>query len=266
MIHASLDPPRSGEDNMALDQEMLERAEREQVTYLRLYRWSEPTLSLGHFQQPEQRGEHAASSRIAMVRRASGGGAIVHDCEWTYAIAMPQPKLLVGASQEMYDLIHDRLTELLRSLGWPAFKWNRSCSTHSAEGTNSVPLKETAGEKKGTKQPFLCFDRRSCGDIVIGEHKVVGSAQRRLGSSVLQHGSILLCRSAAAPELSGILDLPRSLDRDIETRLSSTALEIESILAANFSTSWLELGEPLLCWIQDALTKTTPTQTCSSAR
>ena len=55
--------------------------------------------------------------------------------------------------------------------------------------------------------PFLCFLRHTQGDVLLGEHKIAGSAQRRAAGAVLQHGSVLLSRSAAAPELPGIEQL-----------------------------------------------------------
>ncbi len=74
-------------ENMAIDRQMLEDAERTGSTYIRVYRWSEPTLSLGHFQTDEAREQHLPSRNLATVLRASGGGAIVHHHEWTYAVA-----------------------------------------------------------------------------------------------------------------------------------------------------------------------------------
>jgi lipoate-protein ligase A len=56
-------------------------------------------------------------------------------------------------------------------------------------------------------EPFLCFQRRAVGDVLLGEHKIAGSAQRRRGGAILQHGSVLLARSPYAPELPGISDL-----------------------------------------------------------
>src|SRR5262249_18449630 len=54
---------------------------------------------------------------------------------------------------------------------------------------------------------FLCFQRRESRDVILGEHKIAGSAQRRQQGAVLQHGSILWARSNSAPELPGIADL-----------------------------------------------------------
>jgi lipoyl(octanoyl) transferase len=60
------------------------------------------------------------------------------------------------------------------------------------------------------RQPFLCFERKMTGDVLVGETKVAGSAQRRTDGAVLQHGSLLLARSALAPGLPGLEDLSAS--------------------------------------------------------
>ncbi|OHB69677.1 MAG: hypothetical protein A2V70_16370 [Planctomycetes bacterium RBG_13_63_9] len=67
------------------------------------------------------------------------------------------------------------------------------------------------GRRQGQgEQPFLCFERRSPGDVLVGGVKIAGSAQRRRRGAVLQHGSVLLGRSPAAPELPALGDLARN--------------------------------------------------------
>jgi lipoate-protein ligase A len=68
-------------------------------------------------------------------------------------------------------------------------------------------LHEACDAEIPAREPFLCFQRRAAGDLVLGGHKIGGSAQRRRKGAVLQHGSILFERSPAAPELAGISDL-----------------------------------------------------------
>src|SRR5436190_15116613 len=85
-----IDPPLIGPMNMAIDEALLESAATDGVATLRLYQWSEPTLSLGYFQAAEERERHQASTNCPLVRRASGGGAILHDRELTYSLALPE--------------------------------------------------------------------------------------------------------------------------------------------------------------------------------
>lgn len=238
--YAYVDIARSGETNMAIDRELLEAAERQQCAWVRLYRWAEPTLSLGRFQATIDRSVHLPSAQLPKVLRASGGGAIVHHHEWTYSLAVPVGRNQVGAAPQLYDLVHDALVAGLRDLGWDAAKWKAAqpeaaCSTDSQVSASARPREASAScgsvSAASGQAQFLCFSRRSCGDIVCNGFKVVGSAQRRLGSSVLQHGSILYDRSEFAPELPGLAQLPRSPDsgppalRDNERSASSSIVQ-----------------------------------------
>jgi lipoate-protein ligase A len=186
-----IDPPAAGAWNMAVDEVFLETAATTGTATLRFYEWETPTLSLGYFQSIEDRRQHAASRECSVVRRASGGGAILHDRELTYSIALPQRAGGLAEASRLYDITHETLIQGLAELGVSAAKYGGmpQCR-HSGAGAD--------------EEPFLCFLRRTCTDIVIGGNKVVGSAQRRRRGAVLQHGSILLGRSQFAPELPGI--------------------------------------------------------------
>src|SRR4051812_32892006 len=80
-----------GHTNMAADEVLLESA-LGGVASLRFYTWSAPTLSLGYFQHAAERAADANLSRLAWVRRSTGGAAIVHHHELTYALALPPGK------------------------------------------------------------------------------------------------------------------------------------------------------------------------------
>jgi lipoate-protein ligase A len=174
---------------MAVDEALLETAAADGQCTLRLYRWQEPTLSLGYFQNYGDRWQHAESSRAAVVRRPSGGGAILHDREVTYSLAIPSRHLLAVRRLECYEAVHVALVEVLAQWGIQAMLAARS--EHPAV----------------RHEPFLCFQRRSPGDVLVGGSKIGGSAQRRAHGAVLQHGSVLLARSAAAPQLAGLEDV-----------------------------------------------------------
>jgi len=184
-----IDGPCDGAWNMALDEALLEAAIEQQAASLRFYQWSEPTLSLGYFQAARDRQMHVGSRDCALVRRSTGGGAIVHDRELTYSVALPKGHPLAREPAGLYDLAHDTLVELLR--GW---------------GMAAERVREASQD-----EAFLCFGRRSVGDVVLEGYKVAGSAQRRRQGAVLQHGSILLGTSRAAVELPGIGELARTV-------------------------------------------------------
>lgn len=192
--YSYIDQPRSGLMNMAIDEAMLEFADQHQVVVLRLYEWSEPTLSLGYFQKVGEREEHEASRSISLVRRATGGGAIVHHHDLTYALAIPQASSTVGAAPATYAAVHAAMVEWLNEMGVAARQWEETYKLPTP-GAPSAGLSKTE---------FLCFHRRSSGDVVVGEHKVLGSAQRRGKAALLQHGSLLLATSQYAPSLVGL--------------------------------------------------------------
>lgn len=188
-----VDPPLSGEQNMAIDEALLRNVKPDWPIVLRIYRWDRPTLSLGHFQRIEDRGQHSLLSKLPWVRRRTGGGAIVHDQELTYSVLLPNRDCLPskGHSEALYRDIHLSFVEKLSSLGWDA-GLSESCACPTS--------------REGNPEPFLCFSRRSPVDLIVSGDKIVGSAQRRTATGLLQHGSLLLRRSQWTPELCGLLD------------------------------------------------------------
>lgn len=190
-----IDPPAAGAWNMAVDEALLETAATTGQATLRFYEWCEPTLSLGYFQSIADRQKHAASRDCPLVRRCSGGGAILHDRELTYSLTIPQPPGSISSASELCNAVHQTLVSALVELGIMATLYRAATDCR------------TASNVWRSGEPFLCFERRGCSDIVFSGAKIVGSAQRRRRGAVLQHGSILLGRSQHAPELPGIVDL-----------------------------------------------------------
>jgi len=162
--------PRPGWLNMAIDAVLLERAEAGE-RWVRLYAW-EPTLSFGRHEPVERRYDSAtiAALGLAVVRRPTGGRAVWHADELTYAVAAPAADL--GSLQQAYRRVHEWLRDALRSLGAPA---------------ELAPRGRAVGVDEGA-----CFASPAGGEIVVAGRKVVGSAQLRQGTAMLQHGSILL--------------------------------------------------------------------------
>ena len=174
---------------MALDQALLETTDQRQAITLRFYRWSEPTLSLGYFQKSDDRDLHPPSAGCSMVRRSSGGGAILHDHELTYSICVPESNRWSKKSDRLYDLVHRQVIEIL--------------ADHGIQASLVADSQQSSNENKS----FLCFQRRTTGDVVVGDSKICGSAQRRLRNALIQHGSLLLATSERAPELAGLAEL-----------------------------------------------------------
>jgi len=197
-----VDEPASGAWNMAVDEALLESASITRQPVLRFYSWAEPTLSLGYFQRLEDRCHHEASLNCPVVRRASGGGAIVHDRELTYSFCVPVKDRLSNDVFALYRSFHETLVQILDS-----------CHV-------SASLREAAGASS-RQAVFLCFQRHTNGDVLVDNRKIAGSAQRRHRGAILQHGSILLATSPSAPELPGIKEL------------SGSALEITKV-----ATNW----------------------------
>jgi lipoate-protein ligase A len=244
------DGPADGVWNMAVDEALLETvglAASTPASVLRFYQWSPATLSLGYFQGLAERQFHAPSRDCPLVRRASGGGAILHDRELTYSFATAVASGL-GGHEVLYDAFHETLVEALADWGVratrvPAARVHataqtatqlvaiipkspgvpptgsptaRSTAGGTADGTSGGTAEGTAdtsrqvsprGLPEANETAFLCFERRSPGDVVVAGMKVGGSAQRRNRGALLQHGSVLLRRSPFAPELPGIAEL-----------------------------------------------------------
>ena len=164
--------PDDGPGNMALDEALMRRAAASGEAVFRVYAWSAPTLSLGRNQRA--RGDYdldiARELGIGVVRRPTGGRALLHDHEVTYSVTMPASD--ADDADAAYTFINDILLGALEALGVPARR---------ATDTASIP-------------PGLrpCFDAPSAHEIVLGDRKLVGSAQWRRGGALLQHGSILV--------------------------------------------------------------------------
>lgn len=157
---------------MAIDQCLLDRADRMGERWLRLYRWEPHCLSFGRHEPALRRydRDRIAALGLDVVRRPTGGRAVWHARELTYAVAAPSDEL--GGLREAYLEIHRMLVEALARLDVPA---------HLAP----------AGPP-GSLDAGACFSRPAGGELLVEGRKMVGSAQLRQGTALLQHGSILL--------------------------------------------------------------------------
>jgi lipoate-protein ligase A len=153
---------------MATDEALLDQVIRSGGAFLRLYRWNPPTLSIGR----NQALEGVVRDDLPWVRRPTGGTAVWHEHEVTYAVAAPIA--LFGSLRNAYCQIHTRIAAALRSLGVDAVL---------------APAVRPFG------RPAACFAAPVGGEILAGGRKLVGSAQVRRGTAFLQHGSVLLAGS-----------------------------------------------------------------------
>ena len=168
--------PRTAAENMALDEAIMDAvAEGAAPPTLRFYQWAPPGLSLGK-RQPLSGVDLAACERdgVDVVRRATGGFAILHTDELTYSVATtPNDPRAAGAILDAYRSLSQGLLAGLRRLGVPA-EMNPVVpgGTHNASAA--------------------CFEVPSAYEITAGEYKLIGSAQTRPAGRVLQHGSLPL--------------------------------------------------------------------------
>ena len=190
-----VDPPASGPKNMAVDHALAACLSPGNAV-LRIYRWSRPTVSFGRNEPACDRYDPAAGrdAGIEFVRRPTGGRAVLHDRELTYAAVLPLPAR--GGLRGTYGLINRGLVEALRSLGVPAVL---AKARGSPAGLDAGP----------------CFDEPAPGEVTVAGRKLVGSAQARLEGVILQHGSLLI--GPGQERLLGLVSTPAG-----EERLSST--------------------------------------------
>jgi lipoyl(octanoyl) transferase len=177
-----------GPTNMAGDEVLVRTAAEHGIASLRFYGWSQATLSLGYFQPASVRLSDPRLAALPFVRRPSGGGAIVHHHEVTYALAVPPGKEWHAGGPwmpRMHRVIAQALAE-------------------SGIGDRLTAVTELNAVKHGA---VLCFQQLTPGDLICGASKVVGSAQRKYCRALLQHGSILVKHSEHAPALSGLEEL-----------------------------------------------------------
>lgn len=157
---------------MALDHALAAAREGEDAV-LRFYRWSRPTVSLGRNEPARDRYDldEADARGVGFVRRPTGGRAVLHHRELTYSVVAPLRAL--EGPRHAYRRINRGLLRGLASLGAPV---------ELADDSAPV-LRPSAG---------ACFRAPATGEVIAGGRKLVGSAQARLGRSLLQHGSLLL--------------------------------------------------------------------------
>jgi len=226
-----LDGPGDGPWNMAVDSALLHSAGLGAAPVLRFYSWNGAWLSLGR----SQRLAAACVVRcreggVGIVRRATGGRAVLHGADLTYAVVAPGALLPAGL-HATYAQLGEALQQGLAALGIRAER-----SRVAAPGAQ-------AGA-------FDCFQALAMEELCVGGQKLAGSAQRRSGEAVLQHGSLRLApdpaeaRAAAGLELGAATSLAElGFFPDPERVRAALADGFAAVLGARFEPATLSAEE-----------------------
>ena len=202
-------PPERGAWNMAVDEALLAGVRRgESGPILRLYAWNPPCISLGYAQSiHDVDRDRLAALGWDLVRRPTGGKAILHTDELTYAVITPhdEPRMAQGILDSYHTLARALLQALIR-LGIPA---------------------EISGPAQKESDPGpVCFEAPSDYEITVGGKKIVGSAQARRKGGILQHGTFPLTGDLA--RINQVLVYPDERARQIAaSRLDARATTAE---------------------------------------
>ena len=161
--------PRRGAFNMALDEVLLHGLA--ETSLLRIYRWARPAVSFGYF---EAWGPLAADyPACELVRRWTGGGVVEHGQDVTYSLLLPRAHPLTNLpAGESYRLIHNALLAAILEMGWTNVSLCEGSSMHEASESRA------------------CFVNPVRYDLISGERKISGAAQRRTRQGLLHQGSV----------------------------------------------------------------------------
>jgi lipoate-protein ligase A len=215
--------PATGPWNMAFDEALIRSVgEMGQLPTIRLYAWDPPCISLGYAQSASdidlKRMEHY---KYDLVRRPSGGRAILHTSEITYSVAAPNDEArLSGGIIESYRRISEALVTALKLLGV------------NAQADNVYEIPDDV-DKKGP----ICFEVPSNYEITYQKKKLLGSAQVRRKEGILQHGTLPL--NGDLSRIVDVLNLPDETRRKrTKEKMLTRATNLEAIL--NRQIHWEE--------------------------
>jgi len=220
--------PADGATNMAVDEAILRAAAAERVPpTLRLYAWEPACLSLGRAQKAADADLDAArAAGFGLVRRPTGGKAILHVDELTYSVAAPEAEPRVaGSIVESYRRLSAGLARGLELLGVADVVADQRAESRRAGGP-------------------VCFEAPSDYEITVGGRKLVGSAQMRADGGVLQHGTLPLCG-----DIGRICSL--LVARPAPERVRARATTVERALKR--PVAWSEAADALVEGFAEAL-------------
>ncbi len=215
-----IDCEADGATNMAADEAILSSVvERASLPTLRFYAWSPPCLTLGRNQKLAEVDRAACDAHgVDVVRRATGGRAILHSDELTYSVSLSKADPRGdGGVVDVYRRLSEGLLAGLQRLGVGAIQ---------TRGRHAPGGKPTA----------VCFETPSEYEITVAGRKLVGSAQWRALGGVLQHGSIPLCGDLGRiVDYLALSDDERKAQRH-RLRLKALTMEDAMGIAPSFDT------------------------------
>jgi lipoate-protein ligase A len=188
-----LDGKNSASYNMAADAFLLEQADQgDSPPVVRIYGWDQPSITIGYHQKLERAVDTARLGTTPVVRRITGGRALLHDdSELTYAVAgnfERYPELGLSLS-DSYHIISRAIVSFYNTLGLPA---------RISQRDRPVSIARSISCQNG------CFASVSRFEITIGDRKIAAGSQRRTKSAYMQHGSIKIESPINHPAISGL--------------------------------------------------------------
>ncbi len=223
----------TGKFNMAFDL-LLTKVCRPDEAFLRLYKWKPYCISLGANQLPQSiNSSKAISNNIDIVTRPTGGRAILHSEEITYSVVLP-----LNIDTSVRNIYHEVNVALKLGLG----KYEPELESIELEGAQPNFQSFYKEEKSA-----VCFAVPAKSELKYAGKKLVGSAQRKLGNIVLQHGSVL-CGSYHK-NIIDYLNLPESKYNSVKSDIENTTIELDSIIKKDVNYS--RLADSLLSGFED---------------
>ena len=170
-----LDSPRQACLNMAIDEMLVVSGQ----SVLRFYAWSEPSITAGYFQNLKVIAKkfQAEEKGIPVVRRLSGGGAVLHGQDLTFSLCLPVSNPFFPTDVKSSYLKINEAVRLGLKAQWPNLDY-ADC--------------RTAGSSKKQSDQRVCFDSPACYDLLLHGKKVLGSSQRRIGKALLHQAAVFL--------------------------------------------------------------------------
>jgi len=219
----------TGRENMDMDLSLAKNISDDEV-FFRLYRWSPFCISLGANQkETEVDFAKAKADKIDVVKRPTGGRAILHAEEWTYSMILPLTVNLTP--HQIYEKIS---LALIRGL----VRFEPSLKKLLQLEKIQPDFRKLLGKSTG----MLCFASTAKSEVKYDGKKLIGSAQRKLNKSVLQHGSILIGKFHR--KLPEYLNSNKSELEYLKTELVKKTTELETIL--KFKVNYSELEQCLI--------------------